>query len=231
MKVLAIDTSTKQSSITLWESDKEIWEFLFATSSKDYGETILSNLDILLKRSNWKLEDIDLYVISKGPGSFTGLRIGMMVIKTLAQVFNKFISAPSYLDALAYQNRFQGIIFSILPARKNELHLASYRNWKDFQKIEKEKVIPIEEFLERINILKEDALLVGEIPEDIKMKLPNNVIFTSKSSSFLRGASLAELGFLMFNKGEYFSPLELNPYYGQKSSAEINWEKIHGRKE
>lgn len=231
MKVLAIDTATRQSSITLWENNKEIWEFFFTTNSKSYGETILVNLDLLLKRSNWKLEDIELYVISKGPGSFTGLRIGMMVIKTLAQIFNKPVSAPSYLDVLAYQNKFPGLIFSILPARKNEIHFASYKNWESFQKIEKEKVILIEEFLKKINSIQEKVLLVGEIPEEIKIKLPININYNSESSSFLRGASLAELGFFMFKKGEFLDPLELKPYYGQKSSAEINWEKTHGRKE
>ncbi|MCX7845217.1 MAG: tRNA (adenosine(37)-N6)-threonylcarbamoyltransferase complex dimerization subunit type 1 TsaB [Dictyoglomaceae bacterium] len=231
MKVLAIDTATRQSSITLWENNKEIWEFSFSTNSKSYGETILINLDLLLKKSNWRLEDIELYVISKGPGSFTGLRIGMMVIKTLAQVFNKPVSAPSYLDVLAYQNKFPGIIFSILPARKNEIHLASYKNWKDFQKIEKEKVILIEEFLKKLYSIQENILIVGEIPEKLKLNLPSNADYNSVCSSFLRGASLAELGFLMFNKGEYWDPLKLKPYYGQKSSAEINWEKIHGRKE
>ncbi|MEN2984380.1 MAG: tRNA (adenosine(37)-N6)-threonylcarbamoyltransferase complex dimerization subunit type 1 TsaB [Dictyoglomaceae bacterium] len=231
MRILAIDTATRQSSITLWENNKEIWEFFYFTDSKSYGETILINLDLLLKKSNWKLEDIDLYVISKGPGSFTGLRIGMMVIKTLAQIFNKPVSAPTYLDVLAYQNKFPGLIFSILPARKNEIHLASYRNWKDFQKIEKERIILIEEFLRKLDTSQEKILLVGEIPEDLKINLPSNIDYNPVCSSFLRGASLAELGFLMFKKGEYLDPLELKPYYGQKSSAEINWEKFHGKKE
>lgn len=231
MKILAIDTATRQSSITLWENNKEIWEFFYATNSKTYGETILVNLDLLLKRSNWSLEDIDLYVVSKGPGSFTGLRIGIMVIKTLAQIFDKPVASPSYLDVLAYQSKFPGVIFSILPARKNEIHTASYKNWNDFQKIETERVYLIKEFLDKIKKLNGEILLVGEIPEILGKAIPQNIKIASESLSFVRGSALAELGFLMFQRGEYLNPLELKPYYGQKSSAEINWEKIHGRGE
>ncbi|MGB9857772.1 MAG: tRNA (adenosine(37)-N6)-threonylcarbamoyltransferase complex dimerization subunit type 1 TsaB [Dictyoglomaceae bacterium] len=231
MKILAINTAVRQSSITLWENNKEIWEFFYATNSKTYGETIFINLDLLLKRSNWSLEDIDLYVVSKGPGSFTGLRIGVMVIKTLAQVFDKPVVAPSYLDVLAYQNKFPGVIFSILPARKGEIHVASYKNWNNFQKIETERVYLIKEFLDKLKEFNEEVLLVGEIPESLRKVIPQNIKFTSESLAFARGSALAELGFLMFQRGEYLNSLELKPYYGQKSSAEINWEKIHGRGE
>jgi tRNA threonylcarbamoyl adenosine modification protein YeaZ len=231
MKILAIDTTGRQSILTLWEKNKEFWEISYSTDSKYYGESIIPNLEILLKMCNWKLEDIDLYVVTRGPGSFTGIRIGIILIKTLAQIFNKPIVAPLTLDVLAYQNKFPGTIISVIPTKRDEIHIAYYKNWDLFEKIGREKVISIKEFLKELVNIKNEILLVGEIPEIIKNNISKKVILLSYSPCLLKGATLAELGYVFFQKGEYTNYLELRPYYGQKSSAEINWERTYGRRE
>ncbi|PMQ01770.1 MAG: tRNA (adenosine(37)-N6)-threonylcarbamoyltransferase complex dimerization subunit type 1 TsaB [Dictyoglomus sp. NZ13-RE01] len=226
MRILAINTASKQANITLWEDKGEIWELSYTTDNRSFGELLIPNLQTLLSKSHWSLEDIDLFVVTKGPGSFTGLRIGIVTIKTLAQIYEKPISAPTYLDVLAYQNKFPGLIFSIIPARKNEFHVSIYKNWDEFSKIEPEKVYEKNELIKKINYTS-NILIVGEITKELEDLLPEE-LKPAVCHSTLKGSALAELGLIMFKNGESTTYLDLYPYYGQKSSAEINWEKIYG---
>ncbi|HOL40150.1 MAG TPA: tRNA (adenosine(37)-N6)-threonylcarbamoyltransferase complex dimerization subunit type 1 TsaB, partial [Dictyoglomaceae bacterium] len=71
MYILGINTATEKSNIILW-NDGQTHEVFYSTNFKTYGENLLINLEFLLKMSNWTLNNIDLYCVVTGPGSFTG---------------------------------------------------------------------------------------------------------------------------------------------------------------
>ncbi|MEK7828599.1 MAG: tRNA (adenosine(37)-N6)-threonylcarbamoyltransferase complex dimerization subunit type 1 TsaB, partial [Deltaproteobacteria bacterium] len=100
MKILAIDTSTASGSIALLDDDQIIAELTTCTQ-KTHVERLLPLIKILLSSINTKIEDVDGFALTIGPGSFTGLRIGLAAIKGLAWSLNKPVVGVSTLEALA----------------------------------------------------------------------------------------------------------------------------------
>ncbi|ACI19717.1 tRNA (adenosine(37)-N6)-threonylcarbamoyltransferase complex dimerization subunit type 1 TsaB [Dictyoglomus thermophilum] len=229
MFILGINTAFEKSSIILWK-DNKLYELFYSTDSKTYGETLLTNLKTLLDISGWKLENIELYSIIRGPGSFTGLRIGIVAIKTLAQIYKKPIVGISYLECLAYQTPFLGIKVPIMPARKGELHAGFYDTQNE--KIYEEGIYTYENFISLINTLKnKPIMIIGKINEDIKALIPKDVIISSEYQNSPRGETIIHLSLEKYKKGEVWNYINLLPDYRQKSSAEINWERKNANPE
>ena len=98
MKILAIDTSTTHSSCSVMEDNNIVGDFSI-NQSMSHNEILLVMVDEVLKKLNIDIEDIDLFVAVTGPGSFTGIRIGVTVVKALAMALNKPIVAVNTLEA------------------------------------------------------------------------------------------------------------------------------------
>ncbi len=230
MFILGINTSSEKSNIILWR-DGKIYEILYYTESKTCGETLISYLKTLIEMSKWNLEEVELYSVITGPGSFTGLRIGIIPIKTLAQIYKKPIVGVSYLECLAFQIPFIGLKVSVMPARKGELHAGFY--YEDNERIIPEGVFLYNEFINLLNKLKEGynkaIILVGKIPDELKPMLSNDIILAPEYLNYPRGETLVYLTLEKYKKGEILNYLTLLPDYRQKSSAEINWEKRNER--
>ena len=101
MKILAIDTSTTHSSCAVMEDNNIVGDFSI-NQSMSHNEILLVMVDEVLKKLNIDIEDIDLFVAVTGPGSFTGIRIGVTVVKALAMALNKPIVAVNTLEALSF---------------------------------------------------------------------------------------------------------------------------------
>src|SRR5699024_6151198 len=99
MNYLAIDTSTMISTVTVAD-DKEILGDFNVNQAKTHSESLVPMIESLLRLLGMTVKDIDKFVIAEGPGSFTGLRIGMTIAKTLAQVENKDLLTVSTLKAM-----------------------------------------------------------------------------------------------------------------------------------
>lgn len=229
MFILGINTASDKSNIILWK-DGSIYELFYSTDSKTYGETLITYLKVLLDISGWKLENIDLYAVITGPGSFTGLRIGILPIKTLSQIYQKPIVGISYLECLAFQFPFSGLKISIMPARKEEVHAGFYN--KDNQIVLSERILSYYEFINLINKLKErygHIALIGNIPESLKKSISEDIIIAPEYLNYPKGESIIYLAIEKYKKGEILDYLSLLPDYRQKSSAEINWEKRNER--
>ncbi len=127
MKILAVDTSSAAGSIALLDDARLMAEWTLQ-SALTHNRLLLKNIDLLLRQLGWTLEHLDGFAVTVGPGSFTGLRIGVTTVKTLAWTAGKpFVGIPS-LDALAaplgYASR---PICPLLDARKNEIYHAIYQ--------------------------------------------------------------------------------------------------------
>lgn len=129
MIVLSVDTSTMISSCALLEDGVIIGE-MNINQQKTHSETLVPMIKDMLERLEVEPEKIDLYAVGKGPGSFTGLRIGMTTVKTMAQVFKKDIIGISTLEALAYSVASSKKIVPLLDARGGRVYYGIYR-WEN----------------------------------------------------------------------------------------------------
>ena len=127
MRILAVDTSTASGSIALLDGARLMAEWTLQ-SSQTHNRRLLKNIDHFLSELGWTLDDLDGFAVTIGPGSFTGLRIGITTIKTLAWATGKpFAGIPS-LDALAAPLGFAAHpICPLIDARKSEIYFALYQ--------------------------------------------------------------------------------------------------------
>lgn len=213
MNILAIDTSTMISTVTI-ANDSEILGDFNVNQQKTHSESLVPMIETLLELLGMEFKDIDEFVIAEGPGSFTGLRIGMTIAKTLAQVNDKKLIPISTLLALANNSSSDNLKVPMLDARGNRVYGAVYN--KDFNEIIKEDLYTIEDFSEMVNDLDEEIELIGDISlkyEDLFEKakvLPINFRNTI-------GKSLIKLA--LENKNDY-DLYQLVPNYLRKSQAE-----------
>lgn len=125
MKVLAISTSSSNASVSLLENDIIIRE-LNNTNERTHSEKLMPLIDELLKGCKVLLSDIDLIACDVGPGSFTGIRIGVATVKALAEVNKIPIAQCSSLEALSYNVQNADYTCSIIDARNNQVYSAIF---------------------------------------------------------------------------------------------------------
>ena len=148
MRVLGIDTSTMISTVTVVEDEKVIGDFN-VNQEKTHSESLVPMIETLLKLLGLKLSDIDIFAISQGPGSFTGLRIGMTIAKTFAQVGNKKLIPISTLKALALNSSSNSAKVAMLDARGKRVYGVMYD--ENMNEIVKEDLYNIDEFSKLCN--------------------------------------------------------------------------------
>lgn len=223
MKILAIDTSAVTATACIADENKTLGEISY-TSSLNHSQTIMPMIDELLKNLNLSPGDIDVFACSNGPGSFTGLRIGIGTIKGLAFGADKSVVGVSTLEALSYNVPFSDCIISpIMDARRNQVYNAFYRfeNGK-MECILEPRAISIEDLALEV---KEKTVFVGDgvLPykEKLTELLGGNALFAPINLCLQRASSVAAAA---FNK-EAIHPRELTAIYLRKSQAERELEE------
>ncbi len=163
MKILAFDTSAKTASVAVLE-DYNILCNASINVGLTHSQTLLSLCDSILKASKISLSDIDLFAVSKGPGSFTGLRIAIGAIKGIAQGLNKPCIGVSTLEALAYNFKgLSGVIVPVMDARCSQVYTAAFEVNNDYPvRISCDEAITIEELYKKLKDYKEPVTFVGD---------------------------------------------------------------------
>ncbi|MDU1316585.1 tRNA (adenosine(37)-N6)-threonylcarbamoyltransferase complex dimerization subunit type 1 TsaB, partial [Anaerococcus hydrogenalis] len=167
MRVLGIDTSTMISTVTVVEDEKVIGDFN-VNQEKTHSESLVPMIETLLKLLGLKLSDIDIFAVAQGPGSFTGLRIGMTIAKTFAQVDNKKLIPISTLKALALNSSSNTAKAAMLDARGKRVYGVMYD--ENMNEIVKEDLYNIDEFSKLCNGKNIDFDLVSEVSEKYEDK-------------------------------------------------------------
>lgn len=225
MKILAVDTSTMMSSIAVLDDDTIIGD-LSINQEETHSEMLVPNIKRLLEDLKISLNDIDLLAIAKGPGSFTGLRIGMTTIKAIAQAKSIPIIGVSTLEAMAFSILNDSYIVPIIDARATR-YFAGVFKWENgklinyFQGLIEEDVL-----LENIKD-KESVLIVGEaiskIPDSIKNMKNVNLAHPALNNGIAK--NIAVIAKNRFEQGLIDDTFDIEPDYLRKSQAEINFEK------
>ena len=222
MKVLAIDTSSNAASVAVVEDNVLLGEFIL-NHKKTHSQEIMPMLDDVLRRCGCEVSDIDLFAAAKGPGSFTGLRIGITTVKALAHSVNKPVIGIGTLEGLAYNLPFcEHTIVPIMDARRNQVYTGAYMwDGEDFREIGEAEAMSIEECVASCGNFLETVFLGDGVPvhkEFIKEKLGDKAIFAPASCNMQRASSIAMLALKRANEAESYYGLE--PMYLRKPQAE-----------
>lgn len=230
--LLAIDTATLASGVALATADKLVAEIILQTK-KTHSERLMPHIEQLLELGQTAKEDITAIAVSIGPGSFTGLRIGLATAKALAYVWRVPVVGVSTLAALAYACPApNSLLCPLLDAQKGNVYQAVYR-WEAGNLIEitaprviahqdaikelKEQPLPVM-MLGEGAVLFQEAIVAAGSPIELA---PPHVILP-------RAGSVALLGHQMLAQGISHDAMTLEPLYIRRSEAEVLWEQRHG---
>ena len=226
-RLLTVQTASPAGSVALSEGDTLRGE-ISLNVQKTHADWLLNAIDVLLKAAEWDISDLDGFGVVIGPGSFTGLRVGLATVKGLAVANGCSIVGVSSLAALAYQSPFsRWPICAMLDARKKEVYAGLFR-WESgqLQTLAEERVIPPEELLKEFD---GDAVFVGDGARAyrtlIVRQLAARAHFAPAGTDHLRAGSAAMLAFQHWEAGHRVKPTELIPCYIRPSEAELNWRK------
>lgn len=220
MLILAIDTATKIGSVALYEDKTGIIGEINLYVKVNHSNVIMKAVDSLFDLSGYTIKDVDKIAVTTGPGSFTGIRIGVAIAKGLAYSLKKPIIGINELDVLAETGEErEGLIVPLIDARKERVYYSQY-------KYENRKLVRKEEYKdgelrdileklkgEKVVFIGDGAIVNQELIKEIMGE--DNIVF-SKANSIPRAAMAAQMA--LYHKDDNIYTLE--PFYLNKSQAE-----------
>jgi len=224
IKILAVDSSSLSGSVALCCGSTLVAESLLNIKST-HSEKLLKQIDLMLEEAGWTLDDLDLLAAVTGPGSFTGLRIGIAMVKGLAQVLDKPVVSVSALQTIAANVPLVSVpVCAFLDARKQEVYTQQFR-WQDGipQAIDEARVIAPQLLLNEIN--SETAFVGGGVSvyhEMISSHLGSQALIAPPIAHQLRASQAAWLALHSWSEGEAINPADMLPTYIRPSDAELN---------
>lgn len=208
MKVLGIDTSTEIGGIALAEDEVLLGEVTLYLQGK-FSEGLVGALEWLLDITKVELEEIEGIAVGLGPGSFTGLRVGLGFAKGLAFSLKKPLVGVSSIEAMALGAGKDGLVCCLLDAKKGELYLGLFKGGKPLGPI---RLLKPKEVLELLRG-KESIIVLGNALDQYKelLELPN--VQTLPFRAYPRPEVVAFLGMERLKKGERDDLYTLSPFY------------------
>lgn len=229
--ILAIENSGMCGSVALTSGSHCIAEQSLL-SKMTHSKRLLTSVQRLMEEAEVSWEEIDALAISLGPGSFTGLRIGLSSIKGLAMATGIPLIGISSLDALACQFTHVSMpICPILDARKHEVYTALYHPDKNglIKRTSDYLVISPQNLIKQID---GPTLFIGDgvdvYGDLLREELGQRAFFAPAQLHFARAASIAFLALPFWQKKEFVDPADVAPLYVRPSDAELNFQKKNG---
>lgn len=223
MKILAIDTSTTHSSCSVMEDNNIVGDFSI-NQSMSHNEILLVMVDEVLKKLNIDIEDIDLFVAVTGPGSFTGIRIGVTVVKALAMALNKPIVAVNTLEALSFGVFSDKKKIPLIDARGERVYYGVYEGLEN-KNIVAPALLTIDELMDEFSD-KGEFVFVGDCVNLYKERILENKNFevtpACLNSCISRNACV--IGKQKFENGDISDCFNLSPEYVRLSQAQRDME-------
>ncbi|MDH7500593.1 MAG: tRNA (adenosine(37)-N6)-threonylcarbamoyltransferase complex dimerization subunit type 1 TsaB [candidate division NC10 bacterium] len=225
MIVLGINTSTLEGSVALM-SDRGLISEYFLNVESTHSERLLPSIDLLLREGRLQFQDLSGIAVAIGPGSFTGLRIGLASAKGLALASSLPLLGIPTLEAMARNLPFcRYPICPMLNARKGEVYWALYRfEQGNLMQVEAGGASLPGEVAKRIQ---GETVFLGdgavEYGEQIRRILKEKALFAPIALRNARASVVAEMGMERLRRGERDDPATLVPQYMRRSEAEIKW--------
>lgn len=217
MKILAVDTSSAICSVAVLEDDRLI-DKNELDDGKTHSENLMPLLDELLKRNSLDIKDIELIACVVGPGSFTGIRIGVATIKPIAEVLNVKVASVMSLEALARNVENKETIVSLIDARNNQVYAGifdkNYNKKEDYIADDINEVIKVLEKYETITFVGNGAILHKELLTNYL----KNVEFVENNKQ--TAENVGKIGYKKYLANDLCTADTIIPVYLRKSQAE-----------
>ena len=230
MKILAVDSSSITASVAITEDEKVIAEF-FMNAGLTHSQTLAPMIDAVLNSSNTKPEDIDVYAITTGPGSFTGLRIGAATVKAMAFANNRPCVGVSSLEALAYNSSIEsGLICACMDARCDQVYTALFESSGGvIRRVTEDSADLIPNLTEKLKNMDKNVEFVG----DGALSCYNRIMASESSdrysilpeyNRYVKAYNIARLALKKYNCGEFCTSenLELNYLRAPQAERQLN---------
>ncbi|MDD4716107.1 MAG: tRNA (adenosine(37)-N6)-threonylcarbamoyltransferase complex dimerization subunit type 1 TsaB [Oscillospiraceae bacterium] len=225
MKILAIESSAAAASVAVSEEGVLLAQS-FQNNGKTHSRTILPMLEALLKNCELALPDMDVIAVAAGPGSFTGLRIGISVAKGLAWQGDLPCIGVSTLEAMAWNlvHMEDFVICPVMDARRNEVYNALFlSDGKSLRRLCSDRAVGLPVLLEDLANLKKRKILVGDgatLCYNNAAKQREGLFFPPGHLQMQSAWGVACAARLPAERGELLSPEKLRPVYLRLSQAE-----------
>jgi tRNA threonylcarbamoyladenosine biosynthesis protein TsaB len=228
--ILALDTCDARGSVALLR-DQSLLHTAPHTTTEDYSSWLLPAVTGVLASGGLILRDINLYAVATGPGSFTGVRVGLTTVKSWSEVYGRPIAAVSRLEAVAAQGTGSSpYVAAFIDARRNQIFAALYRRQAALlERVDEEMVIAPDRFLEwctansrseKIDWVSTDHNSLTQMQEwSSRSALDENV----QEISPLLAPRIGQLGYRLAHQGRITDALSLDANYVRRCDAEIFW--------
>ena len=222
MKILSLDTSATVASVAISDDSTPLAEYTL-NAKNTHSETLLPMIEAALNALSLKVSDIDLFALSAGPGSFTGVRIGAATVKGLAFASGKPCVEVSTLEALA-QNLVikEGLICPVMNARRSQVYTALFRsNGKELTRLMPDSALSIEELDSILAEYDEPISLVGDGYEITERGFSKTkLLFVPDALRLQSALSVAVIALKKHESGEACTDSSLSVNYLRPSQAE-----------
>lgn len=233
MKILSIDTSSKNCSISISEITESTFNVIASKNNDDektHSQKLMPLIEEMFSQTNLTLDNIDLLACCVGPGSFTGIRIGVATIKAFADVKNIPVVGVTSLESLAYNISNNGFIIPIIDAKNNNIYSAIFsKNNSNYLKYIDNIADNIENilnmFVEKLQNIKQDIYFIGDgsiAYKDLILDTFNNYNIHFSDDNTQSSISLAKCAYCKYILGKYGDSNSISPIYLRKSQAERN---------
>ncbi len=220
MKILGIDTSTKFLCLSFYDNGR-ICEYNLELDRK-HSKLLLLTIEKAIKAFNWDIADIDYFACGIGPGSFTGVRIGITSIKGLSFCLGKPVLGVSTLDILAKNADRDGLIVPAIDAKRNLIYCSIYRNLKgSLKRILAYKLLSLDDFLKQVkpnSIILGDAVALykGQFLSKIK-----GVSILDKDYWYPKGRNIIYLALRQIEEKKINNAFDIKPIYLYPKECQI----------
>jgi tRNA threonylcarbamoyladenosine biosynthesis protein TsaB len=224
MKVLGLDTSTLMTTCGVIDENMLLGEYSL-NEDMSHSERLVPMVKEILDNLQLKIEDIDIFGVSTGPGSFTGLRIGLATIKAFAHINDKPVVGVSTLEALAFNLPFNDIVVPMIDARRNRVYTGIYK-WEreNLITIMEPAAMEIDVLLDRLYKDYENIVVNGNgsvlFKDKIKSVLNDKVRFSNVGQNMPLASSVCELALIKYKNGITDNYFTLVPEYLRESQAQ-----------
>lgn len=245
MKILALDTSSKNASVAILE-DNQILIELNNEDEKTHSQKLMPMIDEAFQKTKLSLNDISLIACGLGPGSFTGVRIGIATAKAFVDTKHIPCVGISSLEALAYNLNQDGYICSLINANHENCYVGFFHIEQkngvlqtlesDFTFLDLSSPTALLEFLENntkitlpnnspIYFVGDVILLYEHFLQNLPFTKKQELILANTSSTAISSITLAKIGYTKYKNGDYGNSNVLSPIYLRKSQAELTLEQ------
>ena len=235
MLIVSLDTSSQVSSVAVLSEERVAAE-VSMQGALTHSETLMPHIELALQMARAKKTELDGIAVSIGPGSFTGLRIGLAAAKMMAYALNIPMICVPTLEALAchYAGSVGLRILPMMDAQKGNVYVQEFR-WRpegeDVRLSEEHplSILPLAEVLDALVGTELPAVLLGDATRRNDFPaLPADVGIAPLHLRMPRAACVGLAGLARLQRGEKDDPVTAVPLYLRRSEAEVLWEQRHG---